>query len=103
MASVYREAEDRLSRQRWDFTATMASPGGFGLILSRYSIERRKAAKGRWPAADSPDRWEAMDERFYNSQLPRPSSISADVLAEAWRSIERTTYIGWRTAEHALP
>ena len=102
-ATVFRPADDSLSRQRWDFTPTVSPHSGFGLILSRYSIERRKSLRGRFRGADVADRWQAMDERPYASGLPRPTSIPDDVVSEAWDQIGMTTYIGWRTDEHALP
>jgi hypothetical protein len=99
--SVFRVSEDGLSRRRWDF-GTSVDHEGFALILDWYSVERRNTARGRFSKAVANDRWAAMDERRYTSGLSRPVNIPGDVLDEAWASVPRSTYIGWRTDEHKL-
>ena len=90
---IHRLAEDGLSRQFWDFDISDAT-----IVLRRHGVERRASLRGRFKAPPPSDRWAAMDERRYNSGLPRPSSIPHDVLTEA-ASFEMDVMIGWRNAE----
>lgn len=99
--SVYRVADDSLSRERWNFEAVVDREG-FALVLCGYAVERRKTARGRFSGAEPKDRWSSMDERHYTSGLSRPTAIPGDVVSEAWGLIPRSLYIGWLTNEHKL-
>jgi len=96
MGTVLRIADDGLSREKWEFRHT-----GQMLVLSYYAIERRDNAKGRFKAAERLDRWVAMDERPYNSGLPRPTEIPPDVIREA-ASFDLDINIGWTNKESRL-
>ncbi len=87
--SVFRPAVDGLSRERWEFMHN-----GDYLVLMSYGIERRASAKGRFSKATASDRWEARDERAYNSRLPRPTTIPSDVIFEA-AARTLTVSVGW--------
>ena len=93
---VYRESEDKLSREAWEFDVR-----GDILLLRSYRIERRAVPKGRFRVADTRERWVAMDERRYYSGLERPLDIPHDVLREA---VERSVaiHLGWTNAESVI-
>ena len=93
MSSVFRESEDGLSRERWDFRHT-----GQSLVLQKFSIERREKSKGRFKMAGRADRWEGFDERKYNSGLARPTEIPMDVIRDAV-AFDLDVYIGWTNLE----
>lgn len=94
--SVFRVTDEGLSRLRWDFEASI-DRDGFCLTLDGYGIERRRAARGRFSQAANGERWRAIDERRYYSGIERPVEIPDDVLEEAWASVPKAAYIGWKT------
>jgi hypothetical protein len=98
---VTRLSDDELERLVWSFFAN-ARFGGFGLTLGSFSIERRDKPKGRFRGAVVQDRWQASDERRYNSGLERPTSVPDDVIDEAWRKADRRVFIGWCAPEHEI-
>lgn len=98
--TVYRSAEDGLSRQFWTFSASANYSSKVALTLVSYGIERRKQPKGRWCKALPPDRWSRDDERRYHSGQPRPTNIPTDVTRDALIGLEIDFYIGWPTPEH---
>lgn len=100
--SVFRVAEDGLSRERWNFSLSCGFSDNLSMTLGSYAIERRKASKARFSAALPADRWYSDDERSYNSGLQRPTSVPADVLAEAWAMVCPRYYIGWSTQQHEI-
>jgi hypothetical protein len=101
--SIYRAAADGLSRQRWDFNIGLVFGGSeASLRLIRYAIERRAQPKRRYSGAGPADRWGSDDERGYTSGLPRPTSVPAEVLAEARATVQFRYFIGWTTPDHEI-
>lgn len=99
---VFRVAEDGLSRERWDFSKSYRFGGDILLTLTRYSVERRRARKGRFAGAGPADRWLSFDERRYTSGLPRPTAIPDDIMREAISKLTFRFFIGWAIAEHEV-
>ena len=102
MINVYRPAPDGITREWWGFSVTADFSDRVKVILRGYGIERRKSARGKWPKALPEDRWSMADERRYFSKLERPTSVPADVLDEARKSIEITFYIASDRAENQI-
>ena len=96
--STYWPDGDGLSRERWDFRLNRGRE--ISLTLVGYSIERRKAAKGRFCRALPAERWASMDERKYNSGLPRPDEVPYERAADAMIGVQIGVYLGWSNSEH---
>ena len=103
MINVYRPAPDGITRECWGFSVTADFSDRVRVTLWEYGVERRKSARGKWPKALPADRWSRMDERRYFSGLERPTSVPADVLAEATAAIEISYYIGGDRTENKIP
>lgn len=97
MITVFVTSDDRLHRQRWDF-GIQAEWGceNPALVLTGYSIERRKSVLGKFAAAKAEDRWSNTDERSYYSGIKRPQSIPADVMKEALSKVTFQFFIASR-------
>lgn len=96
MKKVFRESEDKLSRQRWTFTETVDR-----IVLTDYAIERRSSPRGRFKSPKHGESWSNMDERSYASGISRPTDIPIDVIKEALtRDVD--VNIGWHNKESVI-
>jgi hypothetical protein len=100
--SVYRPAPDGCSREHWGFSVDADRSDRVNIVLRFYGTERRKSGRGKFAKALPEDRWSTMDERRYFSGQERPTSVPADVLAEARASIEISYFIANDRAENKI-
>ena len=91
-------SEDGMTRKAWEFEF-----GTRGLRLLEYREQTRKTIRHKWKGPI----WTWMDERDYQSKLPRPVSIPADVVEEARDEAEKILrqmpiFIGWFSTDHIM-
>ena len=98
MIHVY-EYDGELARRRWSFSIWGAVYGNGQLVLKEYAEETRETTRKRkWTGL----KWDATDERNYNSKLPRPTGVPDWVVREAIRQMPVDVFIGWTNAESKL-
>lgn len=93
MIEVEAISEDGLRRRVWRF----GYGSGHFLTLTRYADEDRASPRHKFRAIAQ---WDAMDERTYHSQLPRPQYLPEWVVSEAMAKLPPPTVtIGWRSLD----
>jgi hypothetical protein len=98
MITVERASEDGLSARVWQFRTHSDLLGALYLNLIRYAEGTRKTRRHKLAG----EQWESNDERYYNSKLPRPTSIPDDVIAEAMQKMLVKVSIGWTRQESVI-
>jgi hypothetical protein len=98
MIHVY-EYDGELARRRWTFGLSSALYGNSRMVLNEYAEETRPSTRHRkWIGP----KWDAQDERPYNSQLSRPTDVPDWVIKEALRQMPVDIFIGWTNLESKL-
>jgi len=85
--AVERQSLDGLTRDLWVFDTNVDM-----LRLTSFHEQVRSRKAGRFKTEA---KWDAHDERSYNSSLQRPTDIPEDVVLDALKKIEIRINIGW--------
>lgn len=96
---VVRKFNDGKSRRVWEF---VINSDVLNVMLRLVRFEIQHAPNGGWRKATAKERWDAFDERYYYSGIPRPTEIPPDVVVEAMCSMVVDVQIKGTGAENRV-